>query len=78
MLGTFSHDPGSGLAGKLRFAFVRNELFLDIGVCILSLAYRVGIYPELGVTIFAHAKHRNIVLPSDDPEFTSRHAYSFP
>ena len=78
LLGSFSHDPGGGLAGSLGFAFVRDELFLDVGVCILSLAYSVGIYRELGVTIFTHAKHRNIVLPLDDPKLTIRRAHSFP
>jgi hypothetical protein len=71
-------DPGGGLAGNLGFAFVRDELFLDVGVCILSLAYSVGIYRELGVAIFTHAKHRNIVLPLDDPKLKFRHGNSFP
>jgi hypothetical protein len=41
-------------------AFVRNELFLDVGVCILRLGDSLGICRELGVAIFTKAKHRNI------------------
>jgi hypothetical protein len=52
--------------------------FLDVGVCILRLAYSLGICRELGIAIFTHAKHRNIILSFDDPKFAFRHAPSFP
>jgi hypothetical protein len=77
-LGSFSHDPGSGLTGARSLAFVRDELFLDIGVCILGLAYSRRICGELGITVFTHAKHRKVVLPFDDPKLAFRHAPSFP
>jgi hypothetical protein len=78
LLGSFFPDPGGGLAGILGFALVRDELLLDVGMSILSLAYSLGICRELGVATFTDAKHRNIVLPFDDPEFAFRHAHSFP
>jgi hypothetical protein len=49
-------------------------LFLDVGVCILRSAYSLGICRELGIAIFTHAKHRNIILSFDDPKLAFRHA----
>ena len=49
-----------------------NELFLDVGVCILRSAYSLGIYRELGIAIFTHAKHRNIILSFDEPKLAFR------
>ena len=57
---------------------MRDELLLDVGMGIFGLAYDLGICRELGVTAFTHAKHGNIILPSDDPESTFRHAPQFP
>jgi hypothetical protein len=58
--------------GLSRLAFVCNELFLDVGVCILRSAYSLGIYREPGIAIFTHAKHRNIIVSFDDPKLTFR------
>jgi hypothetical protein len=62
------------LASIQLLAFVRDELFLDAGVCILRSAYSLGIYRELGIAIFTHAMHRNIILSFDDPKLAFRHA----
>jgi hypothetical protein len=53
-------------------AFVRDELFLDEGVCILRPADSLRICRELGIAIFTYAKHRNIVLSFDDPKLAFR------
>ena len=53
---------------------MRDELFLDVGVCILRSTHRLGVCRELGIAIFTHAKHWNIILSSDDPKFAFRHA----
>ena len=76
--GAFAHDPHRVLASIQPLAFVRDELFLDVGVCILRSAYSLGICSELGIAIFTHAKHRNIILSFDDPKLAFRHAPSFP
>jgi hypothetical protein len=55
---------------------VRDELFLDVGVCILRSAYSLGICRELGIATFTHAKHRDIILSFDDPKLAFRHALS--
>jgi hypothetical protein len=68
----FAHDPHRVFAGIQPIAFVRNELFLDVGVCIPRLAYSLGICRELGIATFAHAKHRNIILSFDDPKLAFR------
>jgi hypothetical protein len=70
--GAFAHDPRRVFAGIQSLAFVRDELFLDAGVCILRLVYSLGIYRELGIAIFTHAKHRNIILSFDDPKLAFR------
>jgi hypothetical protein len=64
----FTYDPHRVFAGILPLAFVSNELFLDVGVCILRSADSLGICRELDITIFTHAKHRNIILSFDDPK----------
>jgi hypothetical protein len=53
---------------------VRNELLLDVGVCILRAAYSLGICRELGIAIFTHAEHRNIILSFDDSKRAFRSA----
>jgi hypothetical protein len=53
-------------------AFVCNELFLDVGVCILGLTYRLGICRKLSIAIFTHAKHRNVIFSFDDPKLAFR------
>jgi hypothetical protein len=40
----------------------------------LRSAYSLGICRELGIAIFTHAKHRNIILSFDDPKLAFRHA----
>ena len=65
-------------AGIQPLAFVRDELFLDVGVCILRSAYSLRICRELGIAIFTHAKHREIILSFDDPKLAFRHALIFP
>jgi hypothetical protein len=73
----FVHDPHRVLAFSASIqllAFVRDELFLDVGVCILRSAYGLGTCRELGIAIFTHAKHRNIILSFDDPKLAFRHA----
>ena len=74
----FAHDPHGVLAGIQPFAFVRDELFLDVCVCILGSAYSLGICRELGIAILTHSKHRKIILSLDDPKLAFRHAISFP
>jgi hypothetical protein len=69
-----AHDPHRVFAGIQPIAFVRNELFLDVGVCINRPAYRLGICRELGPTTFADAKHRNIILSFDDPKLAFRNS----
>jgi hypothetical protein len=66
--GILRPDPHRVFAGIQPLAFVCNELFLDVGVCILRSAYSLGICRELGIAIFTHAKHRNIILSFDDPK----------
>ena len=41
-------------------------------------AYSLGICRELGIAIFTHAKHREIILSFDDPKLAFRHALIFP
>ena len=72
------HDPHRVLAGFQPLAFVRDELFLDVGVCILRSAYRLRICRELGIATFTNAKYRDIILSFDDPKLAFRHALSFP
>lgn len=76
--GAFAHDPHSVLAGIQPLAFVRDELFLDVGVCILRSAYSLGICRELGIATFTNAKHRHIILSFDDPKLAFRYAPSVP
>ena len=66
--GAFAHDPHSVLAGIQPLAFVRDELFLDVGVCILRSADSLRICRELGIATITNAKHRDIIPPSDDPK----------
>ena len=68
----FAHAPHGVFVASQPLAFVRNELFLDVGVCILRSAYSLGICRELGIATLTHAKHRNIVLSFDDPEIAFR------
>jgi hypothetical protein len=68
----FAHDPYGVFAGIESLAFVRNELFLDVDVCIPRSAYSLGICRKLGVAILTDAKHRNIILSSDDPKLAFR------
>ena len=59
----FAHHPHRVLAGVQPLAFVRDELFLDAGEWrILRSAYSLGICRELGIAIFTHVKHRNIIF----------------
>jgi hypothetical protein len=51
---------------------VSDELSLDISVCVLSLAHTLGMRCELGITVFTHAKHRDIFSSFDDPKSTFR------
>jgi len=69
---SFVHDPQRVLAGSQPLAFVCNELFLNVVVCVLRSAYSLGICRELGIAIFTHAKHRNIILSFDDPKLALR------
>jgi hypothetical protein len=62
--------------GAKPLAFVRDELFLNEGVCILRSAYRFGICRELSVAIFTHAKHRNVLFSLDDPKLAFHHGSS--
>jgi hypothetical protein len=55
---------------------VRNELFLEVGVCILRPAYSLGICRETGIATFTHAKHRNIVLSFDNPKLAFRGSHT--
>jgi hypothetical protein len=57
-------------------AFVRDKLLLDEGVCILRPADSFRIRREFCVAIFTYAKHRNIVLPFDDPKLAFRRSYT--
>jgi len=68
----------ASLDGEKPLAFVRDELFLNEDVCILRSAYRFGIRRELGIAIFTHAKHRNIILSFDDPKLAFHHASTSP
>ena len=68
----FAHDPYRVFAGIELLAFVRNELFLDVGVCIPRSPYSFGICRELGMAILTDAKHRNIILSFDDPKLAFR------
>jgi hypothetical protein len=54
------YSPACDSYPECPVTFVRNELFLDVGVCILRLGDSLGICRELGVAIFTKAKHRNI------------------
>jgi hypothetical protein len=73
LFGASAHHPHRVLAGIQPLAFVRDELFLDVGVCILRSAYSLGICRELGIATFTHAKHRDIILSFDDPKLAFRH-----
>jgi len=64
--------------GGRPIASVRDELFLDEGVCILRSAYSRRIRYELGIATFTHAKHRNIVFSFHDSKLALRHASSSP
>jgi hypothetical protein len=66
------------LAGIQPLAFVRDGLFLDVGVCILRSVCSLGICRELGIATFTHAEHRDVILSFDDPKLAFRHALSFP
>jgi hypothetical protein len=50
-------------------ARVRDELCLDVGMCILCLGYTLGTRRELGLAAFTDAKHRDIVFSFDDPKY---------
>jgi hypothetical protein len=76
--GAFAHDPHRVLVGIRPLAFVRDELFLDVSVCILRSAYSLGICRELGIATFTNAEHRDIILSFDDPKLAFRHALSLP
>jgi hypothetical protein len=45
-------------------------------VCILRSAYNRRICHELGIAIFTHAKHRNIIFSFHDSKLAFRHASS--
>jgi hypothetical protein len=70
----FVHDAHRNLACRQPLAFVRDELFLDEGVCILRSVYNHRIRHELAVATFTHAKHRNIILSFHDSKLALRHA----
>jgi hypothetical protein len=74
----FAPDTRRLLTAVRPLAFVRDELFLDEGVCVLRSAYRLWICRELGIAIFTQAKHRHIILSFDDPKPAFRHASSSP
>jgi len=61
-------------AGVRPIAFVRDELLLDEGVCILRSANSRRICDEIGSATFTHAKHRNIVFSFHDSKLALRHA----
>ncbi len=63
-------------AGGQPIAFVRDELLLDEGVCILRSAYGLRICYELGLATFTHTKHRNIAFSFHDSKLALRHASS--
>ena len=67
------HDPRRVLAGILSPALVCDELFLDLGVCILRSAYSLWVYRELRSATFTNAKHRDIAFSFDDPKLAFRH-----
>ena len=76
--GAFAYAAYFAIGWRPPLAFVRDELFLDAGVCILRSAYSLGTCRELDIAIFTHAKHRNIILSFDDPKLAFRHAPSSP
>ena len=49
-----------------------------MGALAFRSAYSLGICRELGIAIFTHAKHREIILSFDDPKLAFRHALIFP
>ena len=72
--GASAHDPHRVLAGIQPLAFVRDELFLDVGVCILRSAYSLGICRELGIphliaTIAAQENGQFTGKPRGTPSF---------
>ena len=54
------------------------NLFLDEGVCTPRSVYKSQDPHELGIAIFTHAKHRNIILSFHDSELALRHASRSP
>ena len=77
-LSSFSHDPGSGLAGILRLAFVRVKLLLDGCRCVGQLTQTVWVCWELRIAVFANSQHRDVPNSFHDSEITFCHADSFP
>ena len=57
---------------------MQDELFLDVGVCILRSAYGLGICRELNMAMLADAKHREIILSFDNPKLSFRRVLSPP
>ena len=72
IFGAFAYAALLRIGWRRPLAFVRDELFLDEGVCILRAADSLRISRELGIAIFTYAKHRNIVLSFDDPKLAFR------
>lgn len=73
-LGTFAHAAHSVWGDVQALAFVRDELFLDEGVCILRSVYSHRTRHELAVATFTHTKHRNIILSFHDFKLALHHA----
>lgn len=72
IFGAFAYAAYSRIGWRPPLAFVRDELFLDEGVCILRPDDSLRICRELGIAIFTYAKHRNIVLSFDDLKLAFR------
>ena len=49
--GAFAHDPHRVFAGIQPLAFVRNELLLDVGVCILRTSNKTAFLPQPAETL---------------------------
>lgn len=73
MLG-FPDDPGSHLAGILRLALMRVELFLDGRLRVPH----VRVSRELGIAIFTDSEHWNVPDSFYDPKIALGHKASFP
>lgn len=74
VFGSFSHDPGSVLAGILWLALVRVELLSDgrFGVACVRVCW------ELCIAVFADSEHRNVPDSFYDPKIALWHVSSFP